>query len=133
MGLPILCGLGDRRGALTILFRMPSTITLDRTSHLLIMFSAEAYNQDPTHRIWVKATVGTESAIPGAIFLTPFLETANGHTHTVTYMTYSCNWHRPSMSAGSYTVKIRWMVTGGIGWAARALCLWAIHSAVSKP
>jgi hypothetical protein len=117
---------------------MAVTITLVRTSHIIIMFSAEAYNSDPAHYILVQALVGTEVAAPGSIYLTPYVgyagdhnhggrtgETAwhshtiywdGGHRHTLGYAAYSFNFYKSFVSAGTYTIKIQWKVSGGIGY-----------------
>jgi len=99
---------------------MSVTLTLDRTSHILIMFSTEAYNSDPAYRILVRARIGVIDAFPGSIDLTPTVSAGLGapytHRHTIGYMAYSYNFYRPSVSAGTHTIKIQWMVSGGTGY-----------------
>ena len=96
---------------------MSVIITLNRTSHLLIMFSSEAENTAEGNSILLRALVGGVVALPGAITLTPVV-----WDYAFTYdiqdnMAYTYNFYKPSVSAGTYTIKIQWMVTGGTGYA----------------
>jgi hypothetical protein len=45
------------------------------------MFSTEAMNDNPNYRIFVQAFVGTDLAIPGAIYLTPTVAMASTPLH----------------------------------------------------
>lgn len=115
---------------------MSPTITLQRTSQLLIFFNAEA-KIDGYGQITVRALVGTESASPYEVQLNPLLD-YNGfhdhtgatmssvfhthgiygegsHTHAFGYMPYSYMFSK-SAGPGTYTVKIQWKVTGGVGY-----------------
>jgi molybdopterin-binding protein len=100
---------------------MSLTLTFNRTSHIIILFSTEAYNSDPAYRIWVRAQIGATTAYPGEIMLTPTISEELGwpstHRHTIYYMAYSFHFYRPSVTAGTYTIKIQWRVTGGTGYA----------------
>ena len=95
---------------------MSLTISLNRTSHLLIMFSTEAYDDDWASRILVRALVGGVEAKPGYVDLTAYDWEWGLHRHTIDIMSYSYNFYQPSMSAGTYTVKMQWKVTGGTGY-----------------
>jgi len=96
---------------------MSVEITLERNSTLLIMFSTEAYNNDPAYRIGVHAMVGDIEAYPGGIYLTPTVSESALHRHTIDYMVYAYNFYQPSVSAGTYTIYIQWLVSGGTGLA----------------
>jgi len=120
---------------------MSVTMSLERPSHLLIMFSMIGYNSDSSSRIKILASVGGMTASPGEITLTPYIS-ADGshdhsessglgapyththdiynsgtHSHVLNPMAYSYNFYKPSVSAGTYQVKIQWSVTGGLGYA----------------
>lgn len=141
---------------------MTCTITLQRTSLLLIMFSTEA-KSDSGNQILVRALVGTDVAAPYEVYLTPAISyggehahdensagyhshdesrelawpanhehaiygngehthsinQAGSHTHELGYMAYSYHFFKSSVQAGTYTVKIQWQVTGGIGYVIR--------------
>jgi hypothetical protein len=94
---------------------MSVTLTLTRTSHVLIMFSTEAMNDNPNYRIFVQAFVGTDLAIPGAIYLTPTVAMASTplHNHALDFASYAYNFYKSSVNAGTYTIKIQWAVSGG--------------------
>jgi len=98
---------------------MSVEITLERNSTLLIMFSTEAWNDDPNARISVSALVNASTARPGGVYLTPTVAVGGTfpHQHTLGYAAYAYNFYQPSVTAGFYTVKIRWSVTGGTGYA----------------
>lgn len=88
---------------------MAVNITLDRTSHLIILFSTEAkpaYNQ----MILVQAMVNETTAYPGTIQLTPV------GSISPSYASYSYNFYLLSLSSGTYTVKMQWRVDGGTGY-----------------
>ena len=100
---------------------MSLTLTFDRTSHVIILFSTEAHNSNPACAIWVRAQIGATTAYPGEIMLTPIvseeLEYPVNHRHTIYYMAYSFHFYRPSVTTGTYTIKIQWRVIGGTGYA----------------
>jgi len=96
---------------------MSISITLERTSHLLIMFSTEAWTADVEYRIQVRALVGLTAALPGEIDLTPTMSVSALNDHTLYWMAYSYNFYQPSVTAGTYTVKMQWRVTGTTGYA----------------
>jgi len=107
----------------TMLVDMPGMsveITLERNSTLLIMFSTEAYTNDPDGRITVAAYVNASVARPGGlVLLTPNVAVGGvfTHQHTLGWAAYAYNFYQPSVTAGFYTVKIRWSVSGGTGYA----------------
>jgi len=98
---------------------MSVTITVNRTSHLLIMFSTEATNDAEGERIWLRALVDTTEAKPGYLYFTPSIHDSPGeidyHYHLLNYMAYTYNFIYPSVHEGTYTIKIQWRVTGGTG------------------
>lgn len=100
-------------------------ITLQRTSHLLIFFSADASNNllsdAGDYCIEARALVGDSTALPGSVYLTPIVGGTGftglpNHRHTLGYSSYSYNFYEPSLSPGTYTIKIQWCVTGGTGY-----------------
>ena len=95
---------------------MSVTLTLDRTSQLLIMFSAEVANYDGGERIHVRALVGASVANPGWIILTPIVHDYAFAYDNLDLMAYSYNFYE-SVIEGTYTVKIQWQVSGGTGYA----------------
>lgn len=98
---------------------MSVTISLERRSNLLILFSTEAYINVDQNYIVVRALVDTTFAVPGVVYLTPTIWPNSGpysHSHKVGASGYSFNFYQPSVDAGSYTVKTQWMVSGGLGY-----------------
>jgi hypothetical protein len=94
---------------------MAVNITLDRTSYLLIMFSAVAENLDIDSRVLVAAQIGLVPVTywswvtpQGEVYLTPT-------NQVLRYSSHGFNWYQPSVTAGTYTVKIEWRVNGGEG------------------
>lgn len=94
---------------------MSVSITLNRTSHMLIMWSAEATQSDWRQTIYVRAEVGASAAIPGMVTLTPIVHDVAGHTHPLDWSVYSYIFYKPSVTAGDYTIKMQWKVSGGVG------------------
>jgi len=94
---------------------MSVNLTLSRTSHLLIMFSATAQNNDPNNRVVMRALVNNLVAFPGAVFLTPTLTVSELNQHAIGWASHAFNFYRPSVSAGTYTIKMQWIVTVGTG------------------
>ena len=97
-------------------------ITLQRASHLLIMFSLEAQDVTDNNRILIQAVVNGTAVLPDSICLTPIVtETGfiglSAHRHSLNYCVYTCNFYLPSTNAGTYNVQIKWRVTGGTGSA----------------
>lgn len=85
---------------------MIATITVDRPSILLIMFSANAWNTDPWRSVNARALVNGTSAKPYWIWLTENRETKVG------IMANTFNFYA-LVPSGAHTVKIQWKVTGG--------------------
>lgn len=104
-----------QRGIWVNMTDMSVNLTLSRTSHLLIMFSATAQNSDPNSRVVVRALVDNLVAFPGAVFLTPTLNVSESNQHVIGWASHAFNFYRPSVSAGAYTIKMQWIVTGGTG------------------
>jgi hypothetical protein len=91
---------------------MSVSITLARTSHIIIMFSATAYVEVLGNSIMVRviadeAMLDEAIPYPVEIVLTKGTELTKG--------TYSFTWNLPDVSAGTHTVKIQWLVSGGTG------------------
>jgi hypothetical protein len=112
---------------------MSVSITLNRTSHLLIMFSTEAsnVNDNTADYILLRALVDSDVALPGQICLTPYLSDSLGypytHRHYLSYMVYSFNLYKSSVPEGTHTVRIQWKVTGHTGYVrARTLTVIAL-------
>jgi len=99
------------------------TLTLNRTSQVLIMFSANAWmtsataNQDA--RIKCRAVVNGSAAVPSTIELTPTMSIELGdpyrHSHRILYTTCSFNFYTAPLGPGIYTIKMQWYVTNGRG------------------
>lgn len=90
---------------------MSVTITMERNSTLLIMFSAQsAISLDDKSICW-RILVNATTALPGALYLQPPGE--GNQWSSVSYTFY-----KPSVSAGEYTVQAQWYVSGGTGWVA---------------
>lgn len=103
---------------------MPSTsvnISLNTTCYLLIMFSAESFNNNANSNYvtYIQALVDSTVALPGSwVSLTPSISTSLGnpyvHRHYLdSYMPCSYNFYEPSVPAGNHTIKIQWRVTDG--------------------
>lgn len=97
---------------------MSVTLSLNRKSHLLIMFSVQAL-PDYDERIYVRTLVGQDVAYPGEIWLTPII--FDGTSYLLGWGAYTQNFYQPSVSAGTYTIKIQWKVSGGTGDAAERI------------
>jgi hypothetical protein len=91
---------------------MSIALTVNDTSDLIILASLEAFG-DYDNRIFVRALVGISVAEPGEIFLTPVLLDPTGCL--VGIASYSFNFRKPSVGAGTYTIKLQWVVSGGTG------------------
>lgn len=101
---------------------MPSTsvtLTLNRTSQLLIMFSANAWmsnaTSNPSAFIKCQAVVNGTPATPSVVQLTPTMTAELGdpyrHAHRVTNSTCNFTFYSDSLSAGTYTIQIRWYIS----------------------
>lgn len=106
-------GIGDASTTSTSWVDMPEmslSITLARKSHLLIMFSTRSATS--AMYIFVRALVNTDVAEPieGAL-LTPNIPTINN------WASYTYNFYKSNINAGTYTVKIQWLISGsGTGY-----------------
>jgi len=103
----------------TVFEDMPSmsvTITLNRTSHLIIMFSAEAKVDGDGKYMQILAKVNELMALPGGICLTPIVYDKISDYDLLDYMAYTYNFFQPSVEAGTYIIKIQWKVTAGTGY-----------------
>jgi len=89
------------------------TISLNQTSHLLIVCTLMA-TTDPVERaMFLRASVGTEIAFPFEYQL--FCDTSPSTTWTVSY-------YQMSVASGTHTVKMQWRtnpVIQSMGWAQR--------------
>jgi uncharacterized coiled-coil protein SlyX len=95
------------------------TLTLNRTSQLLIMFSADAGISlaSVNEKTWIicQATVNGNAATPNTIELTPVMNVQLGggytHAHLITESACSFNFYYGPVNAGTYTIKIRWYLS----------------------
>ena len=78
---------------------MRVSVTVERPSHLWIMFSTEVYN-DAGAEVYVRALVNDVVASPEEFDL----------THESTWDSCACNFYYYANAAGTYTVKIQWCV-----------------------
>jgi len=84
---------------------MEVTLTLERNSTLLIMFSTEARISVSTATIHWQAKVNATYAEPGTVYLQP---SSTGELGPISY-----NFHLEGLTAGQYTIYMLWSVTGG--------------------
>jgi len=83
---------------------MNTTVTLGRTSHLLIIFTMEGLINPAPIQFQVRALVGTQGASPYSYYLRPT---------STTYDTWTTTFYKSSVTPGTYNVKIVWSVNGG--------------------
>jgi len=89
------------------------TVSLNQTSHLLISCTLMAATDPVERSMFLRASVGTETAIPFEYQL--FCDTSPGTTWTVSY-------YQMSVPSGTHTVKIQWRmnpVIPSMGWTQR--------------
>jgi hypothetical protein len=94
----------------TDLSGMSVEVTLARTSHLVIMFSGEAWVDGATDAIYVRAVVNFTVAYPDADALIVFTRAGIGQ-----HGSYSYTFYLPDVDAGHYVVTIQWMMLSGTG------------------
>jgi uncharacterized coiled-coil protein SlyX len=98
---------------------MVVNITLSRPSQVLIMFSAEATQySDAVQHIEIMAVVNESYiASPGPVYLNPSVVMSGfpSHSHFLTAGSFTYVFYIPINEAGTYTIKIKWRVTGGTG------------------
>lgn len=94
---------------------MSLTVTLNTTSHLLIVFSADAWINDNAAQIRIQALCGTNQTKPGDIYLTPTLSWGYGNYHVIGSCAYTYVFYLTSVPAGTQTIKMQWRVTGATG------------------
>jgi hypothetical protein len=94
----------------TALPDMSIDLTVSRTSHLIIMFSGEAWVDGATDAIYVRAVVNSTVAYPGADALIVFTRAGVGQ-----HGSYSYTFYIPDVDAGHYVVSIQWMMLSGTG------------------
>lgn len=87
---------------------MSVTITFNQTSHLLIVFTLMASTNPAGNNIRLRALVGAQPAFPAEYQLL---------CDSTAYDTWSCSFYKSSVTSGTYTVKIQWWVSGGMGYA----------------
>jgi len=94
---------------------MMATLTIDETSDVLILVSVEAY-PDWDERIYLRALINGEVAKPGEVLLTPtIIDSVGGDSYLLGFGSYTYNFYQPSVSPGTHTIKIQWVVSGGTG------------------
>lgn len=89
------------------------TLSLNQTSHLLVICTLMAATDPVERAMFLRASVGTETAIPFEYQL--FCDTPPGTTSTVSY-------YKMSVASGTLTVKMQWRtnpVTPSTGYAVR--------------
>jgi hypothetical protein len=85
------------------------TITVERNSTLLIMFSVQsAISLDDQNVLW-RALVNATAALPGSVYLQPPGEGTQWSAVSYTF-------YKPNVSAGQHNVYMQWYVSGGTGW-----------------
>lgn len=85
---------------------MSIDITLERTSHLLIMVSTSAYLSTSGDYILIRALVGTNVTYPDEGTLTAL-------TTFPTVGSFTFIFYLPSVTQGTYTVYVQWRVWSG--------------------
>ena len=83
---------------------MEVTLTLERNSTLIIMFSTEAQISSATEFVHWRAMVNATAADPGAVFLQPSTTSELGPI--------SYNFYLEGLTPGQYPVYMQWWVTG---------------------
>jgi uncharacterized coiled-coil protein SlyX len=97
---------------------MSVTLTVNRTSNLMILFSTDAYcsaGPQETTRIFIQAIVNSTAADPNYVTLTPCVQVTGtygliGHAHALSEGAYSYIFNMPTVTPGFYTIKIQWRV-----------------------
>jgi hypothetical protein len=89
---------------------MSVNLTLARTSHLVIMFSGEAWVDGATDAIYVRAAVNSTIAYPDADALIVLTRAGIGQ-----HGSYSYTFYLPDVDPGNYVVSIQWMMLSGTG------------------
>jgi len=89
---------------------MSLDINLQRTCHIIIIFSTEAEMTKWHGSIMVRAVIDGNPSIPSYVYLTPAIteESIPAHRHSLDYGAYSYSFYQPSMLAGNYTIKMQW-------------------------
>ena len=93
-------------------------LTLDRPSQVLIMFSANALqDSDAVQQIEIMALVNESYlASPGPVYLNPGVSVdIFYHSHYLSAGSFTYVFYALINEAGTYTIKIKWRVTGGTG------------------
>jgi len=91
---------------------MSVTITVERNSTLLIMFSTQSAISVVDKNIQWRVFVNTTTALPESVYLQPPGEGTQWSSVSYTF-------YKPSVSAGQHTVYVQWYVSGGTGWVGR--------------
>ncbi len=94
---------------------MSVNLSLNRKSHLLILFNVEAYASE-NEWIAIRALVGQDAAYPGEIYLTPNIYGSANESYLVDWAAYGYNFYQPSVGVGTYTIKIQWIISEGRGY-----------------
>jgi hypothetical protein len=94
---------------------MSVTLTLTETSHILIFFSCEAW-PDYDETILIHALVGETVASPGQVYLVPIVwDYSETDVYSLWWGSYTYNFYQTPVDPGTYTIKIQWMISGGVG------------------
>ncbi len=79
------------------------------------MFNVEAYASE-NEWVSIRALIGQDVAQPGEIYLTPNIYPHDSQSHFIDWAAYGYNFYQPSVSSGTYTIKVQWKVSGGRGY-----------------
>ena len=94
---------------------MSVTLVLTETSNVLIFFSCEAW-PDYDETIMIRALVGDTTASPGQVILVPTVwDFSETDVYTLFWGSYTYNFHQTPVNPGTYTIKIQWSISGGVG------------------
>lgn len=92
---------------------MSLNVSLQRTSHVLILFSTMAEIINGHGRIEVRACINDTIAQPDeGVFLNPIVSQElcplSCHRHDLEWASYSYTFYQPLVEAGNYTIRIQW-------------------------
>lgn len=88
------------------------SITLNRKSNLLILFSAEAWVDGAGDELYVRALVNSVVANPNSGLLTLFTTAGEAQRGS-----YAVNFYLEDVAAGAYAIKVQWSEILGAGYA----------------
>ena len=92
------------------LSEMAVNLTLNRTSHIIIMFSGEAWVDGTSDSLLVRAIVDSTPAYPDSGALIVFTHASTGQHGSNSFIFYL-----PEVDAGAHTIKIQFAMLSGTG------------------